>query len=83
MFHMGGDEVNFPCWSQEPKIVEWLKEKGFHTVPEMDPSGFLELWSLFQDNAKKRLIAANDGKRFKNDFIMWTSDLSKADVVTK
>jgi hexosaminidase len=27
--HLGGDEVNFHCWSSTPSIREWMSSKGF------------------------------------------------------
>jgi hypothetical protein len=32
-FHMGGDEVNFPCWASNPDVRKWLAEKGFQANP--------------------------------------------------
>ena len=30
--HMGGDEVNTYCWSNDPTIIEWMNQNGFNVV---------------------------------------------------
>jgi hypothetical protein len=42
---MGGDEVNFPCWRQEPAIVKWMEDHGFPVEPSVDARGYKELWA--------------------------------------
>lgn len=27
-WHLGGDEVNFPCWNQSQNILQWMKQQG-------------------------------------------------------
>ena len=92
MFHMGGDEVNFPCWAKDPKVRDWMikkaKQSGSAAAtnpsdPETNPDGYLELWSQFQAKAKSRLVEANKGKKFKFDQIVWTSELAKAENIVK
>ena len=95
MFHMGGDEVNFPCWAKDAKIREWVagkaKSLGLRSSevsedpanPDTNPDGYLELWSQFQAKARSRLVAANKGKKFKHDQIVWTSELAKAENIEK
>ncbi len=83
LFHMGGDEVNFPCWSTDPGILKWLEQQGFNTHPEINPEGYFALWSLFQDTARQRLVRANGGKDFPHGTIVWTSDLAKGDVIER
>ena len=83
MFHMGGDEVNFKCWAEDAAIREWVQAKGYEVIPELDPQGYLELWNLFQEKALARLNKAHGKKGFKNNQIVWTSELAKADHVTK
>lgn len=29
VFHAGGDEVKTDCWSSNPDVARWMKEKGF------------------------------------------------------
>eukprot|EP00095_Tigriopus_kingsejongensis_P003204 maker-scaffold50_size457468-snap-gene-1.13 protein:Tk03204 transcript:maker-scaffold50_size457468-snap-gene-1.13-mRNA-1 annotation:"chitooligosaccharidolytic beta-n-acetylglucosaminidase" len=83
MFHMGGDEVNFPCWAMDKDILGWLRDRRLDTNPDVNPEGFLKLWSFFQDKAKKRLVQANGGHEFKNNIIIWTSELAKPDVIER
>jgi hexosaminidase len=28
-FHVGGDEVEYPCWTQNPAIAAWMSQMGF------------------------------------------------------
>jgi len=30
-FHVGGDEVEYPCWTENPAIANWMKQMGFST----------------------------------------------------
>jgi hexosaminidase len=30
-FHLGGDEVDYTCWTQTPAIAAWMQQKGFNT----------------------------------------------------
>ena len=48
LFHMGGDEVNFPCWRTDPGVVRWLEDNGYNTNPEINAEGYMRLWSDFQ-----------------------------------
>ena len=50
LFHMGGDEVNFPCWGGDSGIVRWLEDNGYNTNPEINSEGYMRLWSDFQVN---------------------------------
>ena len=53
LFHMGGDEVNFPCWGKDSGIVRWLEDNGYNTNPEINSEGYMRLWSDFQVNFGK------------------------------
>lgn len=48
LFHMGGDEVNFPCWGKDSGIIRWLEDNGYNTNPEINSEGYMRLWSDFQ-----------------------------------
>ncbi len=90
LFHMGGDEVNFQCWSKSKKIREWMRKEGYPADPHQGREGYLELWNLFQEKAMERLkkakreVATNSSNSdFKHGLVMWTSDLAKPEVVDK
>ncbi len=83
MFHVGGDEVNFKCWEREPEVLKWLNDRNMETIAGLDPSGYLNLWSAFQEKATNELIKANKNTKFKDGVILWTSELTKPDVVSK
>jgi len=34
-FHMGGDEVNTDCWSQDPQITTWMRGHGIANYGEL------------------------------------------------
>ena len=79
MFHMGGDEVNFDCWEKSKEIVDWVGEKKGQGDP--GSGGFFDLWGHFQSNARNRLLKANNGQ--KTDVILWTSTLTKPEIIEK
>ncbi len=83
MFHMGGDEVNFQCWYQEKSIRDWMIKNHFEVNPAISPEGYLNLWSVFQEKALKKLVAANNGKSFKDGVLLWTSELTRPDKIYK
>ncbi|XP_072394707.1 chitooligosaccharidolytic beta-N-acetylglucosaminidase-like [Diabrotica undecimpunctata] len=71
LFHMGGDEVAFQCWKNTPKIVDFVKNKGWDITTD---EGYLKLWDYFQNNALERLYK-KAGKKIPA--IMWTSHLTE------
>ncbi|XP_021948899.1 chitooligosaccharidolytic beta-N-acetylglucosaminidase isoform X1 [Folsomia candida] len=66
LFHMGGDEVFFPCWSSRQDMRDWLKNRG--------TNDYMDLWGYFQGRAFDKLIEANGGKYITP--IVWTSDMT-------
>ena len=82
MFHLGGDEVNFKCWERESQIKKWMTEQGLETDSSFNNQGYLYLWSVFQEKALKELVKANKGK-FADGAILWTSELTKPEVISK
>jgi hexosaminidase len=34
--HLGGDEVVFGCWFNDPKIAQWAASKGFSTGAQLE-----------------------------------------------
>jgi len=68
LFHMGGDEVFYPCWNSSQEILQWLKDHGMNR----EKDSFLELWGNFQQNALTNLLAGN----VKPTAILWTSEFT-------
>ena len=74
-FHMGADEVFFPCWNSSDAIREYMGAKGMDTS---SVEGFIELWKEFQDESSARLKAAA-GQDVK--IVVWTSDLTNKENI--
>lgn len=51
-FHVGGDEVQFECWAEDPDVVAYMQEMNFTT--------FNELWQYYED--KVMTWVAQEGK---------------------
>ena len=83
IFHLGGDEVNFKCWEREAQIKQWMVSQGFESDAGLSNQGYLYLWSLFQEKALKELVKSNQGKKFEDGAILWTSELTKPEHITK
>ncbi len=45
--------------------------------------GFLELWGMFQSKAFAKLQSANGGGKFKDNVMVWTSELAKPNNIVK
>ncbi|TRY78500.1 hypothetical protein TCAL_11061 [Tigriopus californicus] len=83
MFHMGGDEVNFPCWAMSEDVQNWMRDRGLDSNPEISPDSYLRLWSYFQEHARKRLLRVHPGNELEKNIILWTSELAKPNVIQK
>ncbi|KAL1129414.1 hypothetical protein AAG570_013941 [Ranatra chinensis] len=75
IFHMGGDEVSFKCWNSIGAIKSWLKS---HELP-VNETGYLELWSMFQQRALAQWDTAA-GHSATNIFL-WSSQLTASEVI--
>jgi len=71
MFHYGGDEVNLNCWNTTEEIKNWMMSR--HGSLEADK--YYAEWSVFQEEARKRLIEANANQTVPG--ILWTSHLTE------
>ena len=83
IFHLGGDEVNFKCWEKEAQVRQWMENQGFESDSSMSNAGYLYLWSMFQEKAWKELVKSNQGKKFEDGTILWTSELTKPEHISK
>ncbi|KAL0822380.1 hypothetical protein ABMA28_004469 [Loxostege sticticalis] len=81
LFHMGGDEVFFPCWNSSQEIVEFMREKGLNQTTE----GFLRLWADFHSNIlsiwDEELAAV--GTETPQPVILWSSGLTKSSYISR
>ncbi|CAK4082719.1 unnamed protein product [Aphanomyces euteiches] len=65
VYHLGGDEVWFPCWEDSPAMSSAVKNKTNH-------ADYIELWAKFQKRVQENLW-----KRFATKNItLWSSDLT-------
>lgn len=76
IFHMGGDEINFKCWSSTKNIENWMIKRKWN----FDDDGFIKLWNHFQNNAVQRLYKKAG---YEIPVIMWSSQLIQEDYLTK
>ncbi|XP_017780356.1 PREDICTED: chitooligosaccharidolytic beta-N-acetylglucosaminidase [Nicrophorus vespilloides] len=76
-FHMGGDEVYFPCWNSTPEIVNYMKQQG----KGQNKGDLLDLWGEFQENA----LAAYDSAVGNSDtkILLWSSELTNPEAIEK
>jgi hexosaminidase len=35
LFHLGGDEVSYGCWSASPEIMGWAKKQGYNSTEDI------------------------------------------------
>ncbi|CAH1399796.1 unnamed protein product [Nezara viridula] len=70
MFHMGGDEVAYSCWSRSSEVTDYMLRKGY----PLTDSGYKTLWGEFHNRALKAWDNATGHSNTK--IILWTSDLT-------
>lgn len=79
-FHMGGDEVFFPCWNNTEEIIKYMESKGLGRTQ----ADFLELWGEFQQKALKAFDEASNGGTSKEvPIVFWSSHLTDPSVIEK
>lgn len=85
-FHMGGDEVFFPCWNSTDEIVDLLKTRGLGR----DNTAFLQLWAEFQsaalrlwDDENGRTPSSRNEVSAPSKVILWSSHLTNSDTIEK
>ncbi|TRY67678.1 hypothetical protein TCAL_02945 [Tigriopus californicus] len=74
-FHMGADEVFFPCWNSSTLVTDYMAQIGLGNQ-EKD---FVQLWSEFQEKSSARLksvYADQDQTEVPLKIILWTNHLT-------
>ncbi|KAK6630761.1 hypothetical protein RUM44_002930 [Polyplax serrata] len=74
-FHMGGDEVFFPCWNSSIEVIHWM-ENNLLNRTEAD---FLYLWSLYQNTTLSLFDEINPVTDVP--IILWSSKLTDPEVI--
>ncbi|KAL1493405.1 hypothetical protein ABEB36_011466 [Hypothenemus hampei] len=74
VFHMGGDEVNVPCWNSSEEIINYIGSKN------RSEEAFLHLWGEFQSKALDAYDVASDSQK---SIILWTSTLTDPKTIEK
>ncbi|KAL9896426.1 chitooligosaccharidolytic beta-N-acetylglucosaminidase-like isoform 1-T2 [Glossina fuscipes fuscipes] len=70
VFHMGGDEVFFACWSDKQSIADWMTGLNW----DLENLGFTQLWGNFQMKAMRTVDSVAKNKQVP--IILWTSLLT-------
>ncbi|CAK9015145.1 unnamed protein product [Durusdinium trenchii] len=53
--HVGGDEVDYRCWTTMPHIRKWMKKHGFGPLEALQDF-FDEIWAEVQKHGKRPVI---------------------------
>ena len=77
IFHIGGDEVKFPCWNITDEIVQWMVTQGRMRI-EQD---FMDLWGIFLQKSVQKLVDANKGVTIP--MMLWTSKMTEPKYLEK
>lgn len=77
VFHMGGDEVFFPCWNATEEIVEAMRRSGKGTSTE----DFLDLWGEYQEKALQTFDGAVGDE--ETPVVVWSSQMTEPENVRK
>lgn len=77
VFHMGGDEIFYPCWNSSQEILKFMSKNGWNT--QLD--GFLKLWSYYQERALKQFDAVVGDN--STPIILWSNDLTEPENIEK
>ncbi|PSN48529.1 Chitooligosaccharidolytic beta-N-acetylglucosaminidase [Blattella germanica] len=75
VFHMGGDEVFFPCWNSSSDIVSYMDEH----YQGRSEAEFLQLWADFQNKALRTWD--EEAGHSNTPIILWSSHLTKSAVI--
>lgn len=77
VFHMGGDEVFFPCWNSSSEILQFMKKNGWG----ISVDDYLKLWGYFQERALQEFDAVVGDST--TPIILWSSDLTEPEIIEK
>jgi hexosaminidase len=71
--HLGGDEVVFQCWLDNPQLVAWMKQMGFQSGPDVEQYFETKLQAIVAQNNKTMVCwqeLFNNGIVLKQDTII-------------
>lgn len=77
-FHMGGNDINVPCWNSSARLRTFMTQNGFD--PQLQ-SGFMELWGYFQQSLEEVLRNATNNST--GPLILWSSELTRLPYLTQ
>jgi hexosaminidase len=60
--HLGGDEVVFGCWFNDPRIAAWAASQGFRTGPQIE--------EYFESRLQKIVLPGVNG-RINKKMVVW------------
>uniref|UniRef100_A0A1B6ED71 Beta-hexosaminidase n=1 Tax=Clastoptera arizonana TaxID=38151 RepID=A0A1B6ED71_9HEMI len=75
MFHMGGDEVYFPCWNSSKDITDWMTYRRMGR----ENKDFIKIWGEYQQIVLKlwdELVSHSN-----TPIILWSSHLTLPSVI--
>ncbi|XP_077285128.1 beta-hexosaminidase 2 isoform X2 [Arctopsyche grandis] len=73
-FHMGGDEVFFPCWNATKQITDLLESRGMGR----EQADFIRLWAEYQATA---LRIYDEAAGTPPPIILWSSHLTNPSII--
>jgi len=50
--HLGGDEVIFSCWLDNPQVVSWMKKNGFQNGAQVEQYFEMQMFQILQAHNK-------------------------------
>lgn len=77
IFHMGGDEVFYPCWNSSKEIIDWMDSRGMGR----STSDFLQVWAEYQKTALN--IWDEEVGHAKSQILLWSSHLTSPGIIEK
>lgn len=77
--HLGGDEVVFGCWFNDPRIAAWAASQGFRTGPQIEEvTSFFkiitglraDILQYFESRLQKIVLPGGNG-RINKKMVVW------------
>ena len=86
--HLGGDEVGFSCWASNPRIQEWMEERGYTNYARFEEFYIGKLLQLVERLNRSYVVwqeVFDNGNKIKDDTIIhvWKGGKSCASEMNK